>query len=139
MVIYLLTQIGLEMSQSFVILQGDANLTRIHHHVTGVLNHGQRKSYAFTWTDKFHPDTNITISCQLPVLEDASEVSYCQIKILISYKGLPLFCAVMYLHEQIRNQFTENRLFHPILTISSLNNIQMTSYVVDFFHIDNTS
>lgn len=63
------------MRESFVFLQGDANLTRVHHHVTGVLAHGQKKAYAFTWTDKFHPDTNITINCLLHVLEDVAEVS----------------------------------------------------------------
>nr|XP_022290369.1 uncharacterized protein LOC111102007 [Crassostrea virginica] len=61
------------MRESFVFLQGDANLTRVHHHVTGVLAHGQKKAYAFTWTDKFHPDTNITINCLLHVLEDVAE------------------------------------------------------------------
>lgn len=52
--------------------KGDATLTRIHHHVTGVLEHGQRKPYLFTWTDKFACDTNITINCLLKVLEDVS-------------------------------------------------------------------
>ncbi|XP_055998549.1 uncharacterized protein LOC125678464 [Ostrea edulis] len=53
--------------------KGDANLTRLHHHVTGVLAHGQKKSYIFTWTDKFGMDCNITINCLLEVLNDISE------------------------------------------------------------------
>ncbi|XP_062581427.1 uncharacterized protein LOC134243211 [Saccostrea cucullata] len=52
--------------------KGDATLTRVHHHVTGVLEHGQKKPYLFTWTDKFPCDANITINCLLKVLEDVS-------------------------------------------------------------------
>ncbi|XP_062597809.1 uncharacterized protein LOC134259225 isoform X2 [Saccostrea cucullata] len=52
--------------------KGDATLTRIHHHVTGVLAHGQKAASVFTWTDKFACDSNITINCLLKVLEDVS-------------------------------------------------------------------
>lgn len=52
--------------------KGDVNLTRIHHHVTGILSHGQGKAFIFTWTDKFPSDTNITMNCLLKVFEDLS-------------------------------------------------------------------
>lgn len=63
------------------VLQGDVNLTRIHHHVTGILSHGQGKAFIFTWTDKFPGDTNITMNCLLKVFEDLSMVIYLNYKI----------------------------------------------------------
>lgn len=51
---------------------GDVMLTRIHHHVTGILSHGQGKAFKFTWTNKFPCDTNITMNCLLKVFEDLS-------------------------------------------------------------------
>lgn len=53
--------------------QGDVMLTRIHHHVTAILSHGQGKAFKFTWTNKFPCDTNITMNCLLKVFEDLPE------------------------------------------------------------------
>lgn len=60
---------------------GDVMLTRIHHHVTGILSHGQGKAFKFTWTNKFPCDTNITMNCLLQVFEDLSWVIYFSYKI----------------------------------------------------------
>lgn len=54
--------------------QGDGGLTRLHHHVTGVLSHSRKKSYAFTWTDKFVSNCNVTLNCMMAVLEDIAKV-----------------------------------------------------------------
>ena len=116
--IYLFIQIGLKMRQSFIILQDDANLTRTDHHVTGMLIHGPKKAYAFTWTNKFYPGTNIPI--------DVSEVSY----VLVWLKSRSLvkrqLYAVMFLHEFIRYQ---NRPFYQ-------NNICFSQF--DFYIIIQT-
>ncbi|XP_062582881.1 uncharacterized protein LOC134244642 [Saccostrea cucullata] len=53
--------------------KGDVSLTRVHHHVTGILAHGQGKSYVFTWTDKFSCDSNITMNCLLRVFDDIAQ------------------------------------------------------------------
>lgn len=60
---------------------GDVMLTRIHHHVTGILSHGQGKAFKFTWTNKFPCDTNITMNCLLKVFEDLFWVIYFSYKI----------------------------------------------------------
>ncbi|XP_062572270.1 uncharacterized protein LOC134234233 [Saccostrea cucullata] len=51
----------------------DANLTRVNHHVTGVLSHGHKNAFVYTWTDKF--GSTATSSSILKVLEDVAEGS----------------------------------------------------------------
>ncbi|KAJ8304009.1 hypothetical protein KUTeg_017592 [Tegillarca granosa] len=57
-----------DIRKSFQILK-----QTLHHHVTGVLNHGFGKSYVFTWTDKFPCDANVTINCLLNVFDDVAK------------------------------------------------------------------
>ncbi|CAC5374651.1 unnamed protein product [Mytilus coruscus] len=54
-------------------LEADNSLTKLHHHLTGVLCHGLQKSYAFTWTDQFASNCNITLNCLMTVLDDVAK------------------------------------------------------------------
>ncbi|XP_062596921.1 uncharacterized protein LOC134258393 isoform X2 [Saccostrea cucullata] len=55
--------------------KSETGLTHIHHHVTGVLNHGINKSYVYTWTDQFSSDCNITLNCLMLVLKDTAMIN----------------------------------------------------------------
>ena len=55
-------------------MQNETSLAHIHHHVTGVLNHGMDKAHIFTWTDEFPSDCNITLNCLMNVLDDTAKV-----------------------------------------------------------------
>lgn len=58
-----------------LVFQSETGLTHIHHHVTGVLSHGIRRSYAYTWTDEFPSNCNITLNCLMLALKDVATVS----------------------------------------------------------------
>ncbi|XP_078574037.1 uncharacterized protein LOC144860600 [Branchiostoma floridae x Branchiostoma japonicum] len=50
-----------------------SNLKPLKFHLTGVLAHGQKKSFIYAWTPKFHMDTNITVNVLISVLQDLSK------------------------------------------------------------------
>ena len=58
----------------YFILQADAHLTKIQHHITGVKVHSIDRNYIFTWTDLFHPNANITMNCLVHVLDEVCKV-----------------------------------------------------------------
>ncbi|XP_076090729.1 uncharacterized protein LOC143062813 isoform X2 [Mytilus galloprovincialis] len=53
--------------------KADNSLTKLHHHVTGVLCHSLQKAYAFTWTDQFASNCNVTLNCLMTVLDDVAK------------------------------------------------------------------
>lgn len=60
----------------YFFLQADNSLTKLHHHVTGVLCHSLQKAYAFTWTDQFSSNCNVTLNCLMTVLDDVAKVIF---------------------------------------------------------------
>lgn len=59
----------------YFILQADAHLTKIQHHITGVKVHSSDRNFIFTWTDLFHPNSNITMNCLVHVLDEVCKVN----------------------------------------------------------------
>ncbi|XP_076106142.1 uncharacterized protein LOC143074678 [Mytilus galloprovincialis] len=53
----------------------DSAYAGVHHHVTGALCHGFGLDFGFTWTDRFHPDSNVTLNCLLKVLHHVKEIN----------------------------------------------------------------
>lgn len=52
--------------------KSETGLAHIHHHLTGVLSHGTKKSYVYTWTDLFSSDCNVTLNSLMLVLTETN-------------------------------------------------------------------
>ncbi|XP_078678519.1 uncharacterized protein LOC144928329 isoform X2 [Branchiostoma floridae x Branchiostoma belcheri] len=53
--------------------KNQTSLQQMKIHLTGVLAHGQRKSYVYAWTSKYRMDVNITTNVLIDVLTDISK------------------------------------------------------------------
>ncbi|XP_078610377.1 uncharacterized protein LOC144881295 [Branchiostoma floridae x Branchiostoma japonicum] len=53
--------------------KNQSSLEQMKVHLTGVLAHGQRKSYVYAWTSKYRMDVNITTNVLIDVLTDISK------------------------------------------------------------------
>ncbi|CAG2253456.1 unnamed protein product [Mytilus edulis] len=68
------------------VTKADCKLSKMHHHLTGVLcNSGVLHPYAFTWTDQFAPDADVTINCFMRVLDDISKVGVNDNSFILGY------------------------------------------------------
>ena len=70
--------------------QTDVHLAKVHHHVTGVKCHGERMTQVYTWTDVFHPDSNVTMNCLVNVLDIVCKVNKIQFNFSLDKNSLKI-------------------------------------------------
>lgn len=58
--------------------KSETGLAHIHHHLTGVLSHGTKKSYVYTWTDLFSSDCNVTLNSLIPTMDFCFQFCICK-------------------------------------------------------------